>query len=369
MKVAIDARMITNTGIGRYIQNLLIHLPLIDVGNSFSALIGHKAMAPASSPNMDVRLLRRDIPVYALLKEQFGLPDEMNLSNPDVLHYPNFNMPLCNPKPSVVTIHDLIYYLVPQSCSQLRRWYARLFFPLVARGAMRIITGSEHTKGDIVNHLGVEPSKVTVIHHGVSPAYKPVTDEGVIRQVKGRYGIDGDYILYVGTHHPRKNLKRLIEAFARLKIKGMRLVITGAVEGRRQDIYDTPQRLGVTQRVVFTGPVHEDDLAAVYSGAAIFCIPSLYEGFGLTPLEAMACATPVVSSNLTSLPEVVGDAALTFNPYDVEAMADCMDRLICDSALRSVLSARGLARAGQFKWERTAERTIAVYNAALAESL
>lgn len=361
--------MIANTGIGRYIQNLIMHMPLIDVGNSFSALVGQEGTAfTSSSSNLDVRHLRRDIPVYSLLKEQFGLSNEMNLSDPDVFHYPNFNMPLYNHKPSVVTIHDLVYYLVPQSCSQLRRWYARLFFPLVARGSMRIITGSEHTKGDIVNHLGVDPSKVTVIHHGVSPVYKPVADAWVIRQAKMRYGIDGDYILYVGTHHPRKNLKRLIEAFSNIKDKGVRLVITGAIEARRRELYEIPQRLGIGERVVFTGQVREEDLTAIYSGATIFCIPSLYEGFGLTPLEAMACAAPVISSNRTSLPEVVGDAAMIFDPLDIEALVECMDRLLCDSALRALLKERGLVRAKQFRWERSAEQTMAVYRAAIAES-
>ncbi|MBI5885815.1 MAG: glycosyltransferase family 4 protein [Deltaproteobacteria bacterium] len=358
--------MITYTGIGRYIQNLLTHLPMIDQDNSFSAVTGPKGAAIPPCSNLYVRPLLRDIPVYALIREQFGLPGEMNRFNPDVFHYPSFNMPLNNPKPAVVTIHDLVYYLAPGACSRLRHWYARVVFPLVARRAMRVITGSEHTKRDIVNHLGVDPAKITVIYHGVSSLYRPVADVAAVDAVKRRYGLEGDYILYVGTHHPRKNLKRLIEAFAMIKPKGVRLAITGAMEERRLDLYETPERFGVQERVVFTGPVREEDLPALYSGATIFVIPSLYEGFGLTPLEAMACGAPVISSNLTSLPEVVGDAAMTFNPLDVEALAGCMQTLLNDGALRASLREKGIARARLFNWKRTAEQTLGVYCDALS---
>jgi len=358
--------MISYTGIGRYIQNLLTHQPLIDRDNSFSAVTGPKGMATPSCSNLYVRPLQRDIPVYALIREQFGLSVEMNRFNPDVFHYPSFNMPLRNPKPAVVTIHDLVYYLAPGACSRLRHLYARAVFPLVAKRAMRIITGSEHTKSDIVNHLGVDPAKITVIYHGVSSLYRPIGDSTAVAEVKRRYGLEGDYILYVGTHHPRKNLLRLIEAFAMIKAKGVRLAITGAVEVRRRELYETPARFGIKDGVVFTGPVREEDLPALYSGATIFVIPSLYEGFGLTPLEAMACGAPVISSNLTSLPEVVGDAAMTFNPLDVEALAGCMETLLDDGALRARLRERGLARAKLFNWKRTAEQTVGVYCDALS---
>lgn len=362
-----DARMITYTGIGRYIQNLIAHLPQVDGSCRITAITGAKTIELPVYANLDIQATARDIPVYSLIKEQFLLPAEMNRSAPDIFHYPSFNMPLRNPKPAVVTIHDLVYYLDPASCSRLRHYYARIMFPLVARSARRIIAGSEHTKVDIVNHLKVNPAKVTVIHHGVSAVYKPVADERLIDEVRLRYKIVGDYILYVGSHHPRKNLKRLIEAFALIKAEGLRLVITGAIEPRRGELYDTPSRLGMARRVIFTGSVSEKDLPALYSGALVFVMPSIYEGFGLPPLEAMACGTPVASSNATSLPEVTGDAALTFDPLDTTAISACMDRLISDTGLRERLRELGLARAKKFSWRRTAEQTLGVYLAALAD--
>ncbi|MBI5562909.1 MAG: glycosyltransferase family 4 protein [Deltaproteobacteria bacterium] len=365
--------MITYTGIGRYIQNLLSSIPGVDRGNTLTAVTCTDAFALPASENLDIQRTALDIPVYSFLKEQVFLSREMNRSRPELFHYPSFNMPIVNPKPSVVTLHDLVYYIDPHSCSRLRHWYARVMFPLAARSARMIITGSEHSKADIVRHLNVREEKVAVIHHGVAPAYAPVTDGRAITEAKARYKINGDYLLYVGSHHPRKNLARLIEAFARIKENACLLVITGAMERRRSSLYGTPASLGIQGRVLFVGAAHEADLPALYSGARAFVIPSLYEGFGLTPLEAMACGTPVISSNATSLPEVVGDAALTFDPLDAEAMSKRME-MVMDAGeeganVRARLREAGVKRAALFSWKRSAEQTLDVYRKALGRDV
>lgn len=367
LRVALDARMISNSGIGRYIGNLIVHLSKIDRGNTFSVLLnsGEPIPSAATARNLEFHTLKRSIPIYSL-KEQVILPSEIKRLEPDIVHYPSFNMPFLNSRPAVVTIHDLVYYLDRRACPHLpAHLYARLMFKMVSRLAKRIITDSEYTKKDIIKHLGVSPGKVSVIHIGVDEAYRRVEDPAVLKRVRVRHGIKGEYILYVGTHHPRKNLVRLIHAFSMLKSKGCQLVITGKMEERRKDVYEAPLSLGIKDRVIFTGIAPEEDLPALYTMASLFVFPSLYEGFGLPPLEAFACGTPVVSSNVTSLPEVVGDAAITIDPLDVDELARSIDKVLSSAELRSELREKGLKRAKLFNWKETAEKTLGVYYDAL----
>lgn len=299
---------------------------------------------------------------------QVAIAREARRRRLDLVHDPTGTAPLMLTNARrVVTIHDVIPYIYPKTSSRLDRLIYRLWLPLAVRHLDAVITDSECSRRDILTHLPVHPDKVTVVPIAASPRYRPL-DRTQTAPVLARLGLTVPYILYVGSVEPRKNVSRLLEAFARLRADapGYRLVIVGAGRWKTTPIFKTVARLGLEPYVSFTGYVAEEDLPALYAGAALFVFPSLYEGFGLPVLEAMACGTPVVTSNVSSLPEVAGDAALPVNPFDVETIADAMRRVLADPALAAHLRERGLARARQFSWERTARETLAVYERVLA---
>jgi len=367
LKVAIDGRMISYTGIGRYIQNLVANLPVIDAENSFSVVSNDaRPSTQVSPPNLEYQKTMIHIPVYSL-REQSLLPVEMGRTGADLLHYPSFNMPLFNSRPAVVTIHDLIYYLHPEACpNRLAHMYARFIFKTISGRVRRIITVSEFSRDEIVEHLGIDPVKVAVVYNSVSPVYAPVEDEERLDRARKHYGIDGDYVFYVGNHQPRKNLERLVEAFASLVGKtGHLLVIAGKVDPRRSGLYAMAEEARFKGRVRFIGRVDDEYLPALYTMATMLVFPSLLEGFGFPPLEAMACGTPVLTSNAASLPEVVGGAGITVEPTSVDEIAGGMERLLSDPVLRAELSAKGLERSKAFGEREAAEKTLSVYRDAL----
>lgn len=357
--------MIRYTGIGRYVQNLVENLAKIDGKNRYGVVLNKgDEREITESENLKIFRTRANIPVYSI-REQTLLPFEIKRSGPDLVHYPSFNMPLAGGKPVVATIHDLIYYLNFDACpNRLAYLYARFMFKRVVNIAQKIITGSEFTKKEIVRHLGVEAKKVVVIYHGVSPLYRPV-EAGMRKTVISRYGIKGGYVFYAGSHQPRKNLVRLVKAFSTIKDREHQLVLAGKIDPRREELYNAAKEKGLDGRVLFIGSVPEEDLPSLYSGATAFVFPSLNEGFGLPPLEAMACGAPVISSDATSLPEVVGDAAVLVDPADAVAIADGIDRLLASSMLQSELREKGLERAKQFSWEAAAKKTLRVYEEVL----
>jgi glycosyltransferase involved in cell wall biosynthesis len=302
---------------------------------------------------------------------------EMLTAPPDVLFVPAHVLPLVHPRRSVVTVHDLGYRHEPQAHRLLDRLYLELSTRYNARAATRVIADSAATKRDLVQLYGTDPDRITVIPLGVDELFQPVTDAARLAAVRAKYGIPGDYLLYVGTLQPRKNLVRLVEAWARviadcrLQIADLgrrTLVIAGKKGWLYEEIFATVRRLGLEGRVLFPGYVPEEDLPALLSGATAFVLPSLYEGFGLPVLEAMACGTPVIAANVSSLPEVVGDAGLLVDPLDSDALAAALQRLLTDAdpstplraSLRAELRQRGLARAKLFSWPRCARETLAV---------
>jgi glycosyltransferase involved in cell wall biosynthesis len=228
------------------------------------------------------------------------------------------------------------------------------------RAAAHLIADSYATRDDLVRLYGAANEQITVAHLGVDPDLGPVRDAERLARVRQQYGIAGDYVLYVGTLQPRKNLVRLIEAFGTLPGRGLSLVLAGKAGWLSDEILTRARDPGLAGRVIVTGYVDEADLDALYSGATLFCMPSLYEGFCMPVLEAMACGTPVVCSDTSSLPEVVGDAALTFDPQDVSDMARAMACLLADEALRAQCVARGRARAAHFTWGACARTVMQV---------
>lgn len=286
-----------------------------------------------------------------------------------LVHDPTGTMPLLAARVRrVVTIHDVIPYVCPETSTTLDWLIYRFWLPLAIRQVQAIVTVSEQSKADIARYLPVKTEDVTVIPEAASARYRPMDPEE-IRPALARHDIDFPYILYVGSMEARKNLPRLLEAYARLREWSgkWKLVVVGARKWKYGPIFDTVQRLGLETDVHFTGFVAEEDLPALYNGADLFVFPSLYEGFGLPVLEAMACGKPVVTSNSSSLPEVADDAAILVDPYNVEAIAAAMEQVLGDSALSLELQARALAQSKKFTWEQTARETIAVYERVLGQ--
>jgi len=293
------------------------------------------------------------------------LSAEMLRDPPDVLFVPSHVLPLIHPRRSVVTVHDLGHRTYPEAHTPTQRWYLEWSTRYHVRCATHLIADSEATKADLVRLYGATPGRVTVAYLGVDPGLRPIRHPDLLSRVRRKYGIDGPYLLYVGTLQPRKNLSRLIEVFGTLVREGavdpdLALVLAGKRGWMSEGILAKAGEVGIASRVHLTGYVDEGDLAALYSGARLFVMPSLYEGFCLPALEAMACGAPVACSNTSSLPEVVGDAAMTFDPHDVEDMATVIRRVLAEEGLRAVLVARGHERCTQFTWSACARQVIDV---------
>ncbi len=264
--------------------------------------------------------------------------------------------------PTVLTVHDLIFRHLPQHHKPLNRWYLNLTLPLFCRRATHIIAISECTRRDLMAAYDVTPGKITVIHEAADPRFRPQPSDPVTA-VRERYGLPPKYLLFVGTIEPRKNLTRLLHAFEALHDEQMTeaLVVVGRRGWLCGDFFAELERSPVRDAVLLPGFVPDEDLPAVYAGAQALVFPSLYEGFGLPALEAMACGTPVACSNTASLPEVAGDAALYFDPGDEGSIIEALRPLLSDADLRRDLVDRGLQQAARFSWERAAAETQAVY--------
>ncbi len=293
-----------------------------------------------------------------------ALPIQAARQKIDLLHMPANSIPLLRPCPAVVFIHDTTIIDTPQHFPFWHRNYARLFTPLAARHAAHILTNSEQSKRDIVRCFGVSPSKITVTYLAANEAYRVLAPD-TIAAVTQRHQLnttDG-FILTVGALEPRKNLIRLINAYAKCRANGITapLVHVGPSGWHFADIQAEAMRLGIAEQVRFLGRLPIEEVAALYNAASAFVYPSLYEGFGLPPLEAMACGAPVITANTSSLPEVVGEAALQVDPLDVDALASAIHTVMTQPALAQTLREHGPRRAAQFSWRRCAQETAQVY--------
>jgi glycosyltransferase involved in cell wall biosynthesis len=287
----------------------------------------------------------------------------------DLVHDPTGVFPLLlTGAPRVVTIHDVFPYVSPKTSTTLDRLIYRVWLPVALRRADAVITVSTQSKTDILRHLPLKADQVTVIPEAASDCYRPLPASQV-EPVLERYAIQRPYILYVGSIEPRKNLLRLLQAYARLRqaVPEWKLVIVGARNiWLSSPLIQEIDKMDLKPWVQFTGYIPESDLPALYNGADLFAFPSLYEGFGLPVLEAMRCGTPVVTSNLSSLPEVAGDAAILVDPYNVEAIAAAMLLALTEPGLAQDLQRRGLEWSKGFSWERTARQTLDVYQKVLS---
>ncbi len=286
----------------------------------------------------------------------------------DLLHQPDFVLPPVHPKTrTLLTVHDLSFVREPDSVMTGMTRHLNRWVPQSVAQADHVIAVSEATRQDLIELYRTPSEKITTLYHGVSTGFEPVEDTGKLATVRQKYGLgDGPFILSVGTIQPRKNYQRLIQALAQLD-RHYALVIVGSRGWQYETIFDEVNRLGLADRVHFPGFVAESDLPALYSAAGLFVYPSLYEGFGLPALEAMACGTPVVASNRASLPEVVGKAGLLVDPLDVTALAEAMSNVLEDEELQQQLTQAGRRQAARFTWSRMAAHLIDLYQKVLAE--
>ncbi len=357
-------------GIGRYVRELVRALAAQDGGSAYRLFVAGARrgdLPPAPGSNFDWRPTRITPLWFARLwhRAQIPLPVEAFTGRLDLYHATDFTLPPTLPgMHTLLTVHDLSFVRAPETSTPVLKAYLDKVVPRSVRRADHVLADSQATKDDLVALYGTPPEKITVLLSGVDVRFGPVEDADARRAVRARYNIpDGPYIFSVGTVQPRKNYVRLAEALATLgpRYADVRLVIAGGRGWLDSPIYHTIESLGLGERVLFTGFARDEDLPTLYSDAACVAYPSLYEGFGFPVLEAMACGTPVLTSTVSSIPEVAGDAALLVDPYDVDAIRTGLERLLDDETLRADLIARGLAQARRFTWERSAQHLIQIY--------
>lgn len=368
MKIGIDARLVhyQPAGIGQYTVRLAEALAAIDTENSYVILQSRKDTTPlVDSPA--VRRCSMLTPPHHRF-EQWTLPLELHALGLDLLHSPDFIPPFRRPCRSVITVHDLAFLRFPGLMTgESQSYYGQI--NKAVRSANHIIAVSESTKRDLVTLVGADERKITCVYEAAGPLFRPAGAASVAA-VRQRYDLTGDYLLFVSTIEPRKNIPFLLQGYARMRetwpqgSEPPRLVLAGRKGWLYESIFAVLDELHLGDAVLCTGGVAVEDLPALYSGARAFVLPSLYEGFGLPVLEAMSCGAPVITSNTSSLPEVAGAAAILVSPQDLYGLAAAMQRLSLDDHLRATMSARGMAQAARFSWERAARETLAVYRAA-----
>lgn len=364
MRIAIDARKLHDYGIGTYVRNILRYLGRIDRENEYVLLCRPSDTESVRAFGDNFSAVAEPSGNYSL-KEQVRLPLTLRRIGADVFHAPHYVLPPLLPCPAVVTIHDCIHLMFPEYLpNRLAYYYARTFMTLAARRSARVLTVSEASKRDILHFFHIPASKVEVVYNAIDDRFGRLPEPDDVVRVRQRFQLDDPFLLYAGNIKPHKNVDRVIEAFARLKKRGfepLKLLIIGDEISKSPELRRAVHRHQLHQQVRFLGFVPDATLAVLYRLADVFVFPSLYEGFGLPPLEAMASCTPVVTSNVSSLPEVVGDAALLVDPRDPEAIANAVQRILTDDELKRSLVRKGLDRAHEFSWERSVRRIRDVY--------
>ena len=363
-------------GSGQYLHHLVEHLPRVAPAHTYHLVVpaDSQPAEPSFVPFHAVRLpFGKGRPrLRKLFFEQVAFPRACRALGADVAHVPYWGSPLFSPCPVVVTVHDLIPLVLPAYRSKwTMRWYVTLV-SMAARRAAAVIAVSQATARDVAHHLRVPPERIHVIYEAAPPHTGPVTDRPALDAVRHKYALPGHFFLYIGGFDVRKNVSALVDAYAKLQAAATPglppLVIAGSLPATDTPFMPDPRalaaRLGLTGQVHCPGRIDEADKPVLFTLATALIYPSRFEGFGLPPLEAMACGCPVITADATSLPEVTGDAAILVQPDDDAGWAAAMRRLLAESE-RATWRQKGLARARQFSWERAARETAAVYSAVL----
>jgi glycosyltransferase involved in cell wall biosynthesis len=363
MRIGIDARLVyySQAGIGQYIMHLVSGLSRIDRENEYVLLQSRKdETSILDEPNFHRVSLWT--PSHHRL-ERYSMNVELMRLGLDVLHSPDFippHRPSCR---SVITVHDLAFLLYPHFLTkESARYYGHI--DQAVRWTDHIIAVSESTRRDTIQHLGVPRNKITVVHEAANPIFRPIDRQEAKEQVRVRYGVDAPFVLFVSTIEPRKNVPTLMRSMWQLQEcykEDVHLILAGGKGWLFEDAFASVEELNLDNRVHFVGRVSSEELLYLYNAAELLAHPAFYEGFGLPPLEAMACGLPVVVSNVASLPEVVGDAGLLIDPHDVDELTVNIWRVLNDEQLREEMRDKGLRQAQRFSWERAARETKEIY--------
>ncbi len=365
MKIFIDLRTATDhfPGIGRYGVNLTcaMHSQLGKWGRLHFIVNSPHSSLKDTSPldNYKSETIQISASPFSL-SQQWIVPRVLNRENADLYHSLYYIMPYCGGIPTIVTIYDLIPFFFPEYFSFKTRLLYRLCSYWAVKKSQHIITISQSTQNDLLARYRLPPEKVTVIHLAADKRFYP-REKSEIESAVQDLGIPENYILYVGSNKPHKNLKRLVKAWERLPSSKPALVIAGPWESRFQETHKYVESNKLQNLVYLTGPIDDNLLPALYSGATMFVFATEYEGFGLPLLEAMACGSPVITSNVSSMPEIAGDAALLVNPSNIDEISSAMQAVLDDNELRSKHRALSVKRARHFSWEKCAAETIDVY--------
>jgi len=380
MRIGIDytSAVHQGAGIGRMTRHVVRALAGIDRQNEYVLLIrGRELPYPPPIPhprnvasgisNANFREVRTRIDERWWNRIWYRLhlpcPVEWAIGQVDVFHSPDFTLPpVRRGTRTIVTIHDLSFLHLPHCFEPALREYLVANVPRAVHRADWVLADSQSTRRDVITLLQAPENRVRTIYPGVEPRFHPMGDVETLGSIRLKYRLPPRFILSVGTLQPRKNYTQLIAAFARLKVSGVSLVVVGGKGWLYEEIFQKVRELGLQDRVLLAGFVDDVDLPALYNLADVFALPSLYEGFGLPPLEAMACGTPVVTANNSSLPEVIGDAGLLVDADDTEALCEALTCLLEDTALRQTLIERGLVQAAKFTWEKAARMLLETYH-------
>jgi glycosyltransferase involved in cell wall biosynthesis len=364
LSLVLDTRTATDhfPGIGRYVVNLA--RALIQVAPDLSLALLHDPSVAST------RLTLPDLPRIACpvspfsIRQQWQVPRLLRHAGAALYHSPYYLMPYRPGVPTVFTCHDFIPLIYPEYFRASQRLFYRLTHMLALQAATMTIAVSQATQADLLRYFRVDARRIVVIPEAASAHLRPQPSAPIVA-VRHKYALPENYVLYLGSNKPHKNLVRLIDAWRTVNSQfpnsNWKLVIAGHWENRYPEAKQRVTETGLEECVLFIGSVGEADLPALYSGATLFAFPSLYEGFGLPVLEAMVCGTPVISSNTSSLPEVAGEAALLVDPRNPDALAEAMSRVLQNQELRQSMREKGLERAACFSWEHTARKTLVVY--------
>ncbi len=359
-------------GIGRYVRQLLQATAQRDDGFDYRLFYASENPIPHQLPPLAPNFRVRQLPFHDIWlargwhRLQLPVPVTLITGKVDLYHSPDFTLPPTPNIPTVLTVHDLSFVRDPESAAPGLRAYLNTVVPRSVKRATHILADSQATKDDLIDLYNTPADKITVLYCGVGPEFAPVTDAARLAAVRATYGIGAQpYIFSISTLQPRKNYQRLIQAFdaamQTLQDQDTKLVLAGGKGWLYDEIFAEVERRNLQARVIFPGFVADEDLAALYSGAEVMAYPSLYEGFGLPMLEAMACGTPVLTSTESCLPEVAADAAVCVDPYDVDAIAQGLVQVLQDSSTQQTLVTKGYARAREFTWQQSAQVLTDVY--------
>lgn len=369
MKIAIDARFVGNgSGLGRYTYKLLEYILKLDQENKYCVIVYNQDKELIKFPYGNYEVLGVDY-VHYTIGEQTGFWWWLNSLKCDLVHFTNFNHPILYRGKFVVTIHDLTLLFYPGRVR--RKWVSEWGYMMTMKNAVKqarkVIAISEFTKRDVVKYLNAPEHKVSVVYEAPDERIKKVDDVKEIDRIKKKYKITKPYYLYVGQWRVHKNLVKLIEAFNIIRDKGLdtQLLLVGKEDPRYPEVRETINKSKYRHDIIITGFVPDEDFNAIYSGALVFVFPSLYEGIGLPPLEAMNCGIPVISSEASCMPEILQQAVLYFNPYDVKEIAFAMEKIYQDGLLRKELVFKGYELIKNYSWEKMARETWEIYGQVL----